>query len=254
MTTRGQLTDRLPAPISLRLRGSRNVRRLFGLHEPADLILGLVPRGRKAVDVGANRGVYTCWMSKRAASVDAFEPQPALADYIRRARLPNVRVFQTALSDHSGDGRLLVPADDGQARLASSGADDEILAMTESDFEVEAELGVQTRTLDSLGLDDVGFLKIDVEGHELAVLRGAEATITRCRPIVFVESEARHATGAPANVIELLLGRHGYRRAAFVRRWSTVEIGSFDLRRDQLDLLPDYFHPDYVGNFVFWPD
>ena len=253
MISRGKLTDRLPAPLSLRLRSARSVRRLFGMHAPTDLILGLVPRGRNAVDVGANRGVYTCWMAKRAVAVDAFEPQPALADYIRRAHLRNVRVFETALSDHEGSARFLVPADDGQARLASVDRDAAMLPIAERDLEVKEELGVQMRTLDSFRLQDVGFLKIDVEGHELAVLRGAAETIARCRPVIFVESEARHAVGAPGNVVELIMGRHRYRRAAFVRRWSTVDIGSFDLERDQLQILPDYFNPDYVGNFVFWP-
>jgi FkbM family methyltransferase len=50
------------------------------------------------------------------------------------------------------------------------------------------EMPVHMQTLDSLGLVDVGFLKIDVEGHELAVLRGANETIAKNRPVVFMES------------------------------------------------------------------
>src|ERR1035437_1223616 len=105
MRIRGRLADHLPAPISLRLRGDRNVRGVFGLHAPADLITSLVPAGRNAIDVGANRGVYAYWMSKQASAVDAFEPQPDLAQYIRSARLRNVRVHEVALSDHAGVAR-----------------------------------------------------------------------------------------------------------------------------------------------------
>jgi FkbM family methyltransferase len=237
----------------LRLRAERNVRRLFGLHRPADLIIGLVPRGRNAVDVGANRGIYAYWMSRRAGSVDAFEPQPALAGYIRSARVRNVRVHETALSDHAGSVRLLVPDDDGLARIASSDASDAISAAAEAELGVRTELGVQVRTLDSFNIDDVGFLKIDAEGHELAVLRGAHETIRANRPIVFVESEARHAPGAPANVIELMLDRYRYGRAAFVFLWELVDIEKFDVNRDQTALLPDFMNPAYVSNFVFWP-
>lgn len=228
------------------------MRRVLGLHAPADLIIGLVPRGRNAVDVGANRGIYTYWMGKRALRVDAFEPQPALARYIRGAHLRNVRVHETALSDHAGIAKMLVPDDDGLARIASSDTTDAVSAAAEASLGVMMELSVETRTLDSYNLADVGFLKIDAEGHELAVLRGAHETITGSRPVVFIESEARHALGAPANVIKLMLDRYGYGRAAFVRRWELVDIEKFDVNRDQLRLLPDFMDPAYVSNFVFW--
>ncbi|GAC1668250.1 MAG: hypothetical protein NVS9B8_10540 [Candidatus Limnocylindrales bacterium] len=253
VSSRGKLLDLVPAPISLRLRAEPKVRRLFGLNAPADLITELVPRGRNAVDVGANRGIYSYWMGSRAVRVDSFEPQPKLAKYIRDARLKNVRVHETALSDRTGTARMLVPGDDGLARIASSDAADGVSAAAESELGITTDLGVQTRTLDSYGLANVGFLKIDAEGHELAVLNGADETISTSRPVVFIESEARHAPGAPSNVIELMLARHGYRRSVFVRRWTLVDIEDFDVDRDQLGLLPDFTDPAYVSNFVFWP-
>lgn len=214
--------------------------------------MGLVPRGRNAVDIGANRGVYTSWMAKRAVRVDAFEPQPALAKYIRDAQLRHVHVHETALSDHAGVAMLLVPDDDGLARIASSDPSDAVATAAEFELGARRELGVQLRTLDSFGLVDVGFLKIDAEGHELAVLQGAHETITTSRPVVFIESEARHALGAPANIIELMREGHGYRKAAFVRRWALIDIEDFDLERDQTGFLPDFMNPAYVSNFVFW--
>ena len=114
-------------------------------------------------------------------------------------------------------------------------------------------LEVPTRTLDSFGLSDVGFLKIDVEGHELALLAGARRTIESSRPVVFVESESRHAVGAPANVIDLMMRGHGYRRAAFLCDGKILDIASFDVGRDQLQWLPDVANSAYVSNFVFWP-
>jgi FkbM family methyltransferase len=229
------------------------VRRVIGMHEAADLVMALIPRDRNAVDIGANRGIYTFWMAKRAGQVDAFEPQPALAKYISDAHLRHVRVHQTALSDRTGVATLLVPDDDGLARIASSDPRDAVSAAAESELGIRSELTVQLRTLDSYRLVDVGFLKIDAEGHELAVLRGARETISANRPIVFIESEARHAPGAPANVIELMREDHGYTRAAFVRRWALIDIQDFDLQRDQLRWLPDFMSPDYVSNFVLWP-
>jgi len=115
-------------------------------------------------------------MTRRAAVVDVFEPQPDLARYIRNARLHNVRVHEVALSDQAGTSRLLVPMDNGLARLASSDA-----VQAQVELGATTERPVKTLTLDSFGLVDVGFLKIDVEGHELAVLRGADETITASR-------------------------------------------------------------------------
>jgi FkbM family methyltransferase len=245
--------DRLPAAISLPIRAEPKVRRLLGMHAPAELIARLVPPGRNAVDVGANRGIYTYWIHRKAAFVDAFEPQPALARYLRAARLRRVRVHEVALSDRAGTAQLVVPDhDDGLARLSGLPP----VAGPGSPVEPAPpgrELGVATLPLDAFGLEDVGFLKIDVEGHELAVLAGAAETVQRSRPVVFVESEARHAAGAPGNVVDLMLGPYGYRRAAFVRHWEPVDIDRFSVERDQLAWLPDAMHEAYVSNFVFWP-
>jgi len=76
-------------------------------------------------------------------------------------------------------------------------------------------IDVPVKRLDDLHLDDVGLVKIDVEGHELAVLRGAADTLTRNRPAVLVEAveaEERHHPNAVAAITELLtgLGYEGY--------------------------------------------
>ena len=59
------------------------------------------------------------------------------------------------------------------------------------------EIEVPRITLDSLGQDAVGFIKIDVEGHEVDVLAGAREILRRDRPAILVEAEERHRQGAP---------------------------------------------------------
>ena len=54
---------------------------------------------------------------------------------------------------------------------------------------------VELRTLDSYGLEDVAFIKIDVEGHEEAVLAGAGETLSRSKPVLLIEIEERHNPG-----------------------------------------------------------
>ena len=62
-----------------------------------------------AIDVGANRGVYTFPLSKRAAKVVAYEPSPWLADYLKRGSPANVIVRNVAVSDTPSVVTLRVP-------------------------------------------------------------------------------------------------------------------------------------------------
>ena len=66
------------------------------------------------------------------------------------------------------------------------------------------EISVPTRRLDSYQFDTVGFIKIDVEGHELKVLEGAEAILHRDRPNLLIEAEDRHRPNAVGSVIDYL--------------------------------------------------
>jgi Methyltransferase FkbM domain len=73
-------------------------------------------------------------------------------------------------------------------------------------------IDVPVKRLDDLHLDDVGLIKIDVEGHELAVLLGATDTLARNQPALVVEAEERHHPNAVADITTLLagLGYAGY--------------------------------------------
>jgi hypothetical protein len=64
---------------------------------------------------------------------------------------------------------------------------------------------VRATTLDSFDFDNIGFIKIDVEGHELEVLQGAEQTIRRNTPTLMVEIEERHRKGSVAEVSNFLV-------------------------------------------------
>jgi FkbM family methyltransferase len=122
--------------------------------------------------------------------VFAFEPHPKMFRILRRGARANVTTHAAALSDTIGDAELFIPGRPGRystqlASLRSAGRDrDGVLVR------------VPTRTLDSYDLRNIGFIKVDVEGHEQAVLRGARETIARDRPVLLLEMEPRH-TGVP---------------------------------------------------------
>ena len=175
-----------------------------------------------SIDVGANLGAYVHFMRRASRLVYAFEPVPWLAQELARKFPSRVIVRNLALSDENGVATLQVPLVDGQpeAGLAS-------LALPARLGSGEImQVRVPTYRLDDVYDGHVGFLKIDVEGFEQAVLDGAQGTIERCRPNVLVEIEERFAQGCIDRTTRFLTGL-GY-RGYFVDRGALKRIEAFD--------------------------
>lgn len=145
----------------------------------------LVGKGELCLDIGANAGLYAWALQRHGAKVIAFEPNPALADVIDLIGGGAIDVRRIALSDSDGTATLTLPHDDaGLATLRTDAAD---AGATHFD--------VPTARLDGLDIGIVGFIKIDVEGHEERVLDGAIALIKRDLPVMLIEIEDRHNLG-----------------------------------------------------------
>jgi FkbM family methyltransferase len=221
-------------PLKLHLRAHR-IRR-HGDSEIA-LLPTLVGYGRRAVDVGANRGVYTYWLARCCAQVEAFEPNPDLARTLARSIGHNVTVHAVALSDHGGVATLSVP------RHRKGGLADPAGSMSTLPAGVDgARFEIQRCRLDDLHLNDVDFMKIDVEGHEEAVLDGAWETILRWRPTLLIELEERHRSGCLERVGARLAGA-GYATAF---RDSGAWRGMTELGTGQIGPSGRY-----INNFLF---
>jgi hypothetical protein len=121
------------------------------------------------------------------------------------------------------------------------------------------DISVETKPLDEVYAGDVGFIKIDVEGHEHSVLQGAQQTIARCRPRVLVEVEERHGPDSVRRV-HAFFRRRGY-RGYFVRQRHLAPIECFDAARMQRsEDIADYAFgvprarfDRYINNFLFLP-
>jgi FkbM family methyltransferase len=196
------------------------------------LIHGLSDPKRLTLDVGSNRGVYAVAALRFSKRVIAFEPQPHFATFLRRFLPRTVDVVECAASDTDGSAILFVPSDPRshpEARLSSCG----VTAGT--------QITVSTHRLDQLIAEDVGLIKIDVEGHELAVLNGASNMINACRPNLIVEVEDRHRVGAVVQTFQWFEARsyQGYYLAN----------GALS----PVDQLSNQQGDAYVYNFVFLP-
>jgi len=206
------------------------------------LLPDLVRSGARAIDVGGNVGTYSFHLSRLASEVETFEPHPDWAWRIRTLALPNVTVHEVALSDHPGEADLAIPLGDvrdvgGMGSLETSVVDP---------AKASRVVHVKLRTLDDFGFTNVGFIKIDVEGHEEAVLRGGVQTIARDGPTLLIEIEERHNRGGLARIRELLSG-HGY--AGYFHRPGLdglQPLETFDAGRDQAE-----GGSVYINNFVF---
>jgi FkbM family methyltransferase len=160
--------------------------RKFEETEPELIMLDrLVPPGcRTAVDAGANIGLYTLRLAGLCRSVHAFEINAAITDHVHNARLPNVRLVHMGLSNADDRATLYVPILNGKLALHGWAS---LNPGNCPDTSVHTEISCRVRTLDSYAIEDVDFIKIDVEGHELQLLQGARATLERWRPRILVE-------------------------------------------------------------------
>lgn len=151
------------------------------LHLPSKL-----PRDKRrtALDIGANRGVMTYFLARQFEAVHAFEPNPLLARDLESRVTANVRVWPVAVSDRLGVNQLRVPVSRG-VWLDGWGSLEKLPPF--DDLDRIDSFSIDLVTVDSLHLENVDFIKIDVERHEIEVLRGAMETISRCKPWFSIE-------------------------------------------------------------------
>ncbi len=148
------------------------------------------PNSGIAVDAGANEGLYTYRLAQLYRKVWAFEVNPQLAQRLRRRCPSNTNVPPFGLSSSGGSSRLYIPIKKGQRLTGWASLQRDNCPDADSCEEQQVEL----RSLDSLNLRKVNFIKADVEGHEAHVLAGAIETIRRDRPVVLVEVKAANRT------------------------------------------------------------
>lgn len=211
----------------------------------------LFPKEAVTVDIGANLGLYTRELSRCSRRVHAFEPSRAMAALLRKTSAPNVLVHEVALSDHHGVSALNMPVngEDPVYSLAS------LEPPSSDDHRASTQELVEVARLDRVIREDVAFVKVDVEGHELEVLKGASGVIERSKPIFLVEAEERHRAAATASIFAFFEGK-GY-RGFFLRDGEVLSVSEFDAEQmqDVESLLPNGGRRDgctYINNFFFF--
>lgn len=243
--------------LAARVVRHRLLREPLGLgmrHEPElHLIPDLVRPNAFAVDVGGNVGNYTVVLIGLCspARVVCFEPLPLYQRRLRRL-LPDARIVGMALSSRGGAATLRIPLVSGQPMPGRSTIEPDV---KETGQTGAMEMEVTATTLDAYAvahhLAPIGFIKIDVEGHELEVLRGAEEVLKQ-RPRLLIEAEQRHHAYPLRHVFDEVL-RHGYAGFFVEMRGREVRpLTAFDSAIHQA--ITSHGTRSYVANFIFLPD
>ena len=205
----------------------------------------LVRPGSRSIDVGGNRGQYTYALWRLGSRVDVFEPNPLCSKvlFAWAFNKESISVHTVGLSDKSGEAELHIPVDTFGAEHDASASLNRKFSNRSRDERVLVE------ALDSFKFVEVGFVKIDVEGHEYSVLKGGQKLFTQQRPSILVEVEQRHLS-RPIEEVFSLVQSWGY-CGFFLRRGALMSLSNFDVDVDQCLEEFSRRRGRYINNFLF---
>jgi FkbM family methyltransferase len=158
----------------------------------ARILQRLVRPGMKVVDVGANIGLYSIMLGQRVGPkghVWGFEPFPASAAYLRgnvaRNNLSNVSVVEKAVADQVGVSPFFVFPEGGDV-YNSLGAEKRAGEHLRAVRQMEVPVTTLDAFADEAGIEEVDFIKVDVEGAEERVMAGGRRLIQRSRNLAIL--------------------------------------------------------------------
>ena len=198
----------------------------------------LVKPGDVCFDIGAAAGLYTLALSQLAGpegQVHSFEPvpfaHPFLTKLLGTRSTANVRHHAVALGVEPGDGVMSVPVGKHGPVTGRSFLDADCAGQgSNAEFRSQIGVDVKVQTFDGIcageNLTRLDFIKIDVEGAELQVLKGGQAAIERFRPVVLVEIEDRHTARYrhPGSDVATFLRRRGYVMHTWHGSWQETDV------------------------------
>ncbi len=200
------------------------------------------------IDVGANKGefVYVAESVIPKNKIWAFEPLPYFAQKLK-ALFNGITVFSIALSDKNSETTLYVPVKNGVP-------DDSLSSVNKPETGTYTSYEVILKTLDGVtqekNLNEPTFLKIDVEGHEFSVLKGAESFIKNSVQIMLVEIEERHHKGRTLSEMTLQIENMGF--VCYYLLPKNQQLASFTENPAVFQKKEDLNTPLYINNFWFF--
>ncbi len=182
-----------------------------GVEEEMKLLGLLCDKTKTSLDVGAKVGMFSYRLLPLSKKVIAFEPIPELYQLIVKSmgKDPKLKIENYALSETRGSSIIRIPIQSfGFPKYGRSTIENANLLPYENIKSIQ-EITVKLEKLDDVVNEEVGFIKIDVEGHEFSVLKGGKKLIAKHHPSFIIESQDILFKGS-VNKIATFLEKLGY--------------------------------------------
>ena len=207
------------------------------------LISNLVKNNQNSIDIGANLGLFTFFMSRASKHVFAFEPNPYPLENLKGLVDSNVTVLPIALGNNDGPVEIKIPHH--RKGWSSNGA-----SLASKEINDGKIINIQCRKLDSLNIENIGLIKIDVEGFEIEVIRGAKETILKNKPVMIIENETAHTKDT--NELFITMNELGYDKYICNSIGKLEKIDNFSVEENQKNAIRN-LDINYIQNFIFIP-
>lgn len=148
---------------------------------------------KTSVDIGANVGTYTVELQKNSRKVICIEPLKENIRYLKHLIKKNVKIYNCGVSNGNKSEYIYVPKINFNFEYALATLNCKNINNFKQIKRVKIKLKKFDQLVSNLNIiKDIDFIKIDVEGHELEVLKGMNKFLKKSRPIFLIEIEKRH--------------------------------------------------------------
>ncbi len=188
----------IPEKILFKKRIERSIKKNY--EKELSIIEKFSNKTKDALDIGVYRGIYSYKLAQNFKFVHSFEANPLLYPYLNKNLkkiVKNIDLYNFALSDSDGETELKLPL--RSVSLFKNNIE-EIYKLgaasihPNNNFDKFKNITIRKKKLDNIEIKNkIGFIKIDVEGHEIEVINGAIETIKKDKPILLIEIEKRHS-------------------------------------------------------------
>jgi FkbM family methyltransferase len=204
-------------------------------------------------DIGSNIGsfIYIAQQHINPNQVYGFEPIPVLYKRLKKI-FPSTHLNRLALSNITQQTEFKIPKINHKTYLTRGTLNVTFNENNESGYEL---IKVNTQTLDKFidenNIPKIDLIKIDVEGHEFELLKGAEKTLEKHKPILIIEIEQRHHNFDISIIIDYI---KNFNYECFYFNKSQLELQNLNVHPSKLQDTDNSNHSkSYVQNFVFIP-